>query len=240
MKFADVIRTILRAHPDGLTPQQLRDKIKAEYPDYYGTESHLRNVDKGHYKDIDHALLAQIYIVPRQASDIFTDRSTKPMTLALGASPADSDPDVYDAPDPIETENLERLEAGAGTVYVLGTNLYTRDGEEIVKVGITTGDVQDRIRQLYTTGVPTKFHVIQTYDVHNYLDLEQSLHRLLDPYRINRAREFFTEQCVPFVDRIASLHMEIQANQGRESNGDAQQGAPADGLSSASLRSGRG
>ncbi len=62
MSFVELIRQILRDHPEGMTPQQLRDKIKMDHPDYYGTESHRRNVEKGHYKDLDHALLARIYV----------------------------------------------------------------------------------------------------------------------------------------------------------------------------------
>lgn len=53
MKFIDVIRLILRERSNGMTPQEIRDQIKAEYPDRYGTEAHLRNVDKGHYNNRD-------------------------------------------------------------------------------------------------------------------------------------------------------------------------------------------
>ena len=60
MSFVELIRQILRTCPEGMTPQQLRDKIKADHPDYYATESHRRNVEKGYYKDLDQALLAQI------------------------------------------------------------------------------------------------------------------------------------------------------------------------------------
>ena len=94
----------------------------------------------------------------------------------------------------IETESLEKLEAGIGRLYVLGTSLYTKDGEEIVKIGITTGTVENRISQLYTTGVPFRFRVMKDIETKNYYELEQSLHKLLDPYRINKSREFFTDK----------------------------------------------
>lgn len=213
MKFIDLIRTILRNKPGGATPQQIRDQIKVQYPDWYGTEAHRRNVEKGHYNNLDHALLAEIYISTRQASDIYADKSTKPMTLTMEPSSPLLETDCAEV-DFIETEDLQRLEEGAGTVYVLGSSLYTKTGAEIVKIGITTGDVGKRIQQLYTTGVPTKFRVIQTFDVNNYAELEQSLHKLLDPYRINRAREFFTDQCLPYVERIVAIHIEIQNAQG--------------------------
>lgn len=210
MRFIDLIRTILSANPSGLTPQQIRDQIRAEYPDWYGTDGHRRNVDKGHYKNLDHALLAEIYVATRQASDIFADKSTKPMTLTLEASSPIPEMQEAGTAELIETEDLQRLEQGAGTVYVLGTNLYTRAGSEIVKIGTTTGQVDNRIQQLYTTGVPTKFRVIQTFDTQNYVELEQAIHKLLDPYRINRAREFFTDECLAFVERVVALHQEIQ------------------------------
>jgi hypothetical protein len=207
MSFFDLIRQILRTHPAGMTPQQVRDRVKADHPDYYGTESHRRNVEKGHYKDLDHALLAQIYVAARSAGQIAVDRSQKPIKLIAVAGSAD-DPDAND--EEIDNENLERLEAGFGTMYVLGTNLYTKEGEESLKIGITTGSVKARIDQLYTTGVPFRFRTIREYETRNYYELEQALHKLLHPYRINRTREFFREGCLPYVEQIVSIHHGIQ------------------------------
>src|SRR3954463_12577398 len=104
MTFADLIRIILQEHTDGMTPQQIRDLIKLRYPDFYGTESHRRNVEKGHYKDLDHALLAQIYVAARTGGHIFVDKTQKPakLTLAPGVSIDVSIPD-----EEIDTENLE-------------------------------------------------------------------------------------------------------------------------------------
>ena len=207
MSFFELIRQILRAHPEGMTPQQLRDEIKTDYPDYYGTESHRRNVEKGHYKDLDHALLAQIYVASRSVGQIAVDKSQKPIKLTVGPGPVD-DGSVID--EDIDTENLEKLEAGVGTMYILGTHLYTKDGEEIVKIGVTTGSVDARVKQLYTTGVPFRFRVIKQFETKNYYELEQALHRLLEPYRINRSREFFTDKCLPYVEQIVAIHEGIQ------------------------------
>jgi hypothetical protein len=208
MGFSELLRQILRDHPEGMTPQQLRDKIKAQYPAFYGTESHRRNVERGHYQSLDHALLAQIYVA-RNAAGIMTDSSQKPMKFFLGAeSMVDSDA----AEEAIDTENLDKLEACVGTMYVLGTHLYTKDGQEIIKIGITTGSVEARINQLYTTGVPFRFRVIKTFEAKNYDALERALHSLLDPYRINRSREFFTDRCLPHVEQIIAIHQGIQRN----------------------------
>jgi len=100
-----------------MTPQQLRDSIKADHPDYYGTESHRRNVEKGHYKDLDHALLAQIYVAARSASNISVDKSQKPIRLTVMPGPVDDGSAIEEE---IDTEDLEKLEAGVGTMCVLG------------------------------------------------------------------------------------------------------------------------
>ena len=208
MSFAELIKGILRERPQGLTPQQIREIIKREHPTYFGTEAHQRNVEKGHYKDLDHALLAQIYVTARSGGQFYVDKSFKPfvMSLAPGAAQEVNLPD-----EEIGAESLEKLEAGIGRLYVLGTSLYTKNGEEIVKIGITTGTVESRINQLYTTGVPFRFRVMKDIETKNYYELEQSLHKLLDPYRINKTREFFTEKCLPFVEKVVAIHNEIHS-----------------------------
>lgn len=209
MKFREAIRLLLISHPEGLTPQEIRDLIKANYPNLYGTESHRRNVDKGHYNDLDHALLAQIYVVKNNANDIYADRSQVPMKLSLlGAEIPNSD-DSEHIEDTISTESLEKLESGLGTLYILGTHLYTQDGKEIVKIGITSGSVEGRINQLYNTSVPYRFRVIQEIETTNYAELEQAMHKIFDPFRINRSREFFTEDCLQFVETLLNLHQQI-------------------------------
>ncbi|MGQ7864053.1 hypothetical protein ACUN0G_33000 [Pseudomonas sp. 32A] len=157
LSFADVVRTILRDHPAGMTPQEIREVVKVHYPEHYGTESHLRNVQNGNYKDVDHAVLARIYLTCRSARDIFADKSQKPHRMSLEAS---AGPIELEAEDFIEGENLEKLAEDIGTLYVLGTNLFTADGTEIIKIGIATGPVNKRISQLYITGVSV-FHLIQ-------------------------------------------------------------------------------
>ena len=164
-------------------------------------------MERGNYQDLDHALVAQIYTSGRTASGIMIDRSQKPMRFYLGADTVDDGEPTDEA---IDTENLEKLEAGVGTMYVLGTHLYTKDGQEIIKIGITTGSVEARINQLYTTGVPFRFRIIKTLETKNYDALERALHSLLDPYRINRSREFFTDKCLPHVEQIIAIHEGIQ------------------------------
>lgn len=83
MKFSDIVKNILSSSSTPMTPQEIRDQVKMKHPDFYGTPTHQRNVEKGHYKDLDHALLAQIYTISG-TSDIFKcDKSTKPMKIFL-------------------------------------------------------------------------------------------------------------------------------------------------------------
>ena len=115
--------------------------------------------------------MAQIYVASRTAGQIVVDKTQKPIRLTVAPGGGD---DVSVPDEDIDTENLERLEAGVGTLYVLGTNLYTKDGQEIVKIGITTGSVEGRVNPLYTTGVPFRFRVSRAFETRNYYELEQS------------------------------------------------------------------
>jgi len=83
MKFIDAVREILLTNVDQMTPQEIRDIIKKRYPHFYGTPSHIRNVEKGHYKDIDHALLAQIYTLVGTDNTFFCEKKSKPMKVSL-------------------------------------------------------------------------------------------------------------------------------------------------------------
>lgn len=209
MTFSDLISNILEGKPDGMTPQEIRDYIKSDYPSYYGTESHQNNVEKGHYNSLDHALQAQIYVASRNGRFII-DRSSRPFRMTIDSSAESGFGNSGE--DDIGTENLGRLEAGLGTLYVLGTNLHTKEGHEIIKIGITSGDVEARITQLYTTGVPFRFRIIKTVETANYSELEKSLHKLLTPYRINASREFFLDTCLQYIDQITSIHQHILSN----------------------------
>lgn len=82
MSLAAALKNILRNASRPLSPQELRDAVKNQIPECYGTESHQRNVRNGNYQDFDHALLAQIYTLSRTASWIVRDTSVSPMLLS--------------------------------------------------------------------------------------------------------------------------------------------------------------
>lgn len=62
----------------------------------------------------------------------------------------------------------------------------------IVKIGNTSqNDVQSRMAQLYTTGVPVPFECVYAAEVPDAIGLEKALHNAFAPQRINPKREFF-------------------------------------------------
>jgi hypothetical protein len=83
MTFTDVVKDMLLSASSPMTPQEIREQIKKNFPQYYRTPSHIRNVTKGHYKDEDHALLSQIYSLVRMNSAFFCDINHKPMMISL-------------------------------------------------------------------------------------------------------------------------------------------------------------
>lgn len=198
MTFVEVVKQVLISQGAPMTPQEIRDKIITEYPVYYGTESHKKNVERGHYQNIDHALLAQIYSVVKTNDSFFCDRTTKPMKISIVEENEE------------ETPEIEDYENDEGIVYVLKTNTFTRDGKEIIKIGFTTQDINRRISQLYTTGVPFEFQPYKIFQTRNFIELEQALHKLLSPYRINKSREFYKEGALKHLEKICEIHNIIQ------------------------------
>ena len=75
-------------------------------------------------------------------------------------------------------------------VYVL-TNPAMPD---LIKIGKTTrDDLQARMKELYTTGVPLPFDCAIAVEVEEKGDeLEKALHVAFEPNRLSRSREFFT------------------------------------------------
>jgi len=73
-------------------------------------------------------------------------------------------------------------------VYVL-----TNEGmPELIKIGLTTGNIEDRISQLSShSGVPFPFECYYAAEVDDCKKLEKTLHQLFSEMRVNPKREFF-------------------------------------------------
>jgi len=83
MKYASAIRSILERAPNGLTPQQIRDEIKLNHPALYDNPVARNNVARGHYKDLDHALLSRIYTASKSSKHYTRDESVEPIVVSL-------------------------------------------------------------------------------------------------------------------------------------------------------------
>lgn len=79
----------------------------------------------------------------------------------------------------------------AGYVYILTNPSFKEDW---VKIGITSGTVEKRMKELYSTGVPLAFEKYASFKTSKYIEVERFMHRslsLLVDNRINNNREFF-------------------------------------------------
>jgi hypothetical protein len=74
-----------------------------------------------------------------------------------------------------------------GIVYVLKNPAMPG----MVKIGMTTNDINNRMNELNTTGVPLPFECLYACEVDDYKLVEKSLHIAFHPYRVNPKREFF-------------------------------------------------
>lgn len=62
----------------------------------------------------------------------------------------------------------------------------------LVKIGYTTGDLNDRLQQLNTTGTPSPFLIAAIFYVQDSAQCEKEVHSKLERYRANPKREFFS------------------------------------------------
>lgn len=163
---------------------------------------------------------ADIYFTYPKIEGVEADKTVRPMRLFLTDVSDEALPSTQQAIAPMSeepevpqmsAETIAKLELGVGTLYVLATHTYTREGAEILKIGITAGTVEQRIKQLFTTSAAMPFRVVLQLETPNYAELEKALHHLLDPFRINRSREFFSDQCLPYVEAVLKIHNEIQS-----------------------------
>lgn len=78
-----------------------------------------------------------------------------------------------------------------------------------VKIGKTSGDdVNARLAQLYTTGVPFPFELRFACRIPNSSEVEKALHIAFAPYRVNAKREFFSIEPEQAIAILKLLHVE--------------------------------
>lgn len=78
-----------------------------------------------------------------------------------------------------------------GIVYVLTNSAMPG----LVKIGMTArGDIEARMKELYSTGVPVPFECVYACEVNvsDCAKIEKALHKAFEPNRVNANREFFS------------------------------------------------
>ncbi len=189
---------ILTLENSSLNIKQLTTKLIAKYPEKLESKMLQKNGDK---KLAISQIKAEVSSLTVDNDSIFfRDKSSKPVLVGL----------VEENEEKLEIESIEEdFESETGIVYILSTNTFTKDAKELVKIGLTTRTMKDRIKSLYTTGVPFEFTVLREYNTSNYEQLEKAMHKLLHNFRPNQTREFFTKDCLDYADEIYALHKKI-------------------------------
>ena len=75
-----------------------------------------------------------------------------------------------------------------GIVYVLTNPAMPK----MVKIGRTGREIDERLSQLYSTGVPLPFECAYAARVADMDKVEKAFHNAFEPYRVNPKREFFS------------------------------------------------
>ncbi len=75
-----------------------------------------------------------------------------------------------------------------GIVYVLTNPAMPK----MVKIGRTGREIDERLNQLYSTGVPLPFECAYAAKVADMDKVEKAFHNAFGPYRVNPKREFFS------------------------------------------------
>ena len=90
-----------------------------------------------------------------------------------------------------------------GIIYVL-TNPAMPG---IVKIGKTAREIETRLSELYSTGVPVPFECVFAGKVSDIDKVEKAFHLAFAPYRINPKREFFqieAEQAIAMLELMTT------------------------------------
>jgi len=199
LTLKEMVIDILKQENKSLIVKDITNKLVKKYPEKLEAKSIQKNGDKKLALSQIKAEVSSLSV--ENDSLFFRDKSTKPVLVGL----------VEENEEKLEIESLdEDFESDIGIVYILGKDTYKKDAKELVKIGLTTLEVKNRIKSLYTSGVPFEFKVLREYKTSSYAELEKAMHKLLNKYRPNPAREFFTSDCLGFADEIYELHKKIE------------------------------
>lgn len=89
-KFNDAVVQIVGNNSSAVTPQEIRDRIKQQFPSLCDTAAQRRSVESKHHSDVDHALLAQIYTFVGANPRFERDESVTPYRIAIRGDEGDA------------------------------------------------------------------------------------------------------------------------------------------------------
>jgi len=196
----EMIIEVLKKSDDPITVKDLTDKLVLEFNEKLEDKKTQFNGDE---KKAKQQIYREIHrITLSDDSTFFRDKSVKPLKVGL----VEEDEYIEE-----ELEN-EDFESDEGIVYILATNTFTKDAKEIVKIGKTTQKIEDRIKNLYKTNTVYKYTILKLYTTNSYEKLESGMQKLLNRYRLNASREFFTIDCLEFADEIYEIFKRVEGN----------------------------
>ena len=103
-------------------------------------------------------------------------------------------------------------------VYILKNEAFP----ELIKIGKTQRhDVQERMNELYSTGVPFPFECLWAGEVDNCSEIENILHNAFSDFRVNINREFFKlspEKVIPILKKLSTKEVTPQINEAIDKN----------------------
>lgn len=97
---------------------------------------------------------------------------------------------------------IRGVEFCMGYVYILVNSSMPG----LVKIGKTRGAVNERAKELHTTGVPKPFEIAFELPSEEFEKLESKIHSELAEYRVNRQREFFRFSVDGAIEVLKALH----------------------------------
>jgi hypothetical protein len=102
-------------------------------------------------------------------------------------------------------------ETDIGTIYLFENAAMPG----LIKIGVTFGNTETRMSQLYTTGVPVPFTCIYSAKVKSPDKVEKALQAAFGPNRINAKREFFeieAAQAIPIIQLLEIKEITEEVN----------------------------
>jgi hypothetical protein len=225
MTFADAVKEILASAAKPQTPQEIRAKIKGKYSQFYGTASHRRSVAKGHCKDLDHALLAQIYSLVRMSKSFSCNMKQKPMIVSLRNKYSPSAP-IMRLKETI-IRNDDDLIANLEYYYQRSLKIMEEFGGPSIYFHVQSIKEQERaflserhIEMIYATLVSWGMHKMGNpheakAKMVNFLDFKESIFR--NRYELQELRCLRMDSCSQehyqeSIDRLRRIYLDLRVS----------------------------